>query len=64
MMKLIYKIQMSEQFELGDLSHIHVKGTDDCIGYLGADNSAEIVDPHRRDTRVMRRELGRLYRSV
>lgn len=63
MTKLIYKIQNSDRFQVGDLSHIHVRGSNVCVGYLG-DDSAEFVDPDRTETRAPRRQLKRYFRSV
>ncbi|MCJ7816916.1 MAG: hypothetical protein MUP55_03600 [Candidatus Aenigmarchaeota archaeon] len=57
------KIQRSGRFEIGELSHIHLKGTDICVGYLG-DESAEIIDPQRKDTKSQIKILKKYFRSV
>jgi hypothetical protein len=63
MSKLITKVQRSGKFEIGQLSHIHLKGTDICVGYLG-DESAEEVDPQRKETASQRKILKKYFRSV
>jgi len=63
MSKLITKIQRSGRFEIGQLSHISLKGTDICVGYLG-DESAEEVDPQREETASQRRILRKYFRAV
>ena len=63
MSKLITKIQRSGRFEIGDWSHIHLKGTDICVGYLG-DETAEIVDPQRKETASQRKILKKYFRSA
>jgi len=63
MSKLITKIERSDRFRIGEFSHIHLKGTNVCVGYLG-DESAEIVDPLRKETASQRRILKKYFRSV
>ncbi len=63
MLKLIYRLQNSDTFEVGDLMHIYLRGTDICVGYLG-DDTAELVDTDRNDVRSMRNKLRRYYYSV
>ena len=64
MAKLVCKIQGSKVFELGELSHINLRGTDTCVGYLG-DESAELVDSSRRlELRPLRKKLRRYFNFV
>ncbi len=63
MAKLINKIGHSGRFKVGEYSHIHLKGTDICVGYLG-DESAEIIDPQRKDTKSQIKILKKYFRSV
>ena len=44
MAAIIYKIQNSLQYELDDLSHVVLRGSDTRVGYLG-DDSLELVNP-------------------
>ena len=63
MTALIGKINCSKIFENSLFSHICIRGTNKCVGYLG-DESAEIVDTYRKDTRGARRELRNLFFRV
>lgn len=63
MLKLIYKIQTSGRFALGELSHIYARGTNICVGYLG-DESAELVDSNRAETKALRKKLKSYFNSV
>ncbi|MBI2583294.1 MAG: hypothetical protein HYW25_01380 [Candidatus Aenigmarchaeota archaeon] len=70
MANLFLRLERSDEFlvEGGDNPprlpcHVYVKGANVCVGYLG-DDSAEIVDSHRRDTRARRRNLRRIFYSV
>ncbi|HLD38794.1 MAG TPA: hypothetical protein VJB05_00595 [archaeon] len=64
MAKLIRRIQSSRLFELGEWSHIHLRDSDTCVGYLG-DESACIVDSEGRpELKMPRRKLTRYFNSV
>ena len=63
MSKLMTKIEQSERFCLGDFGHIYLKGTGICVGYLG-DETAELVDPQKKETASQRKILKRYFRSV
>jgi len=63
MVKLTYKIQCSDRYNIGDFSHIHLTDTNICVGYLG-DDSAQLVDPERRDIKPLHRQLRRIFNSV
>ena len=65
MTKLIALLQGSERYRVDDLSHISAKGNGTylCVGYLG-DDTAELVDPQRRDIRPLHRQMRRIFRSV
>ena len=63
MAELIWKIDRSRTFENSQFSHICIKGTDICVGYLG-DESADMVDVHRKDARHARRELRNYFFRV
>ena len=63
MARLIGRINDSQKFENSNLSHICIRGTDLCVGYLG-DDSAELVDIHRKDMRSVRRELRNYFFRV
>ena len=63
MAELIWKIDRSKKFENSEFSHICLKGTDICVGYLG-DEDAQMVDMHRKDTKQARRELRNYFFRV
>ena len=61
--KLIRRLEASDVFKVGEFSHIYLRGSNLCVGYLG-DDSAEFVDPNRTETRSPRRKLKKYFRSV
>ncbi|HIG97111.1 MAG TPA: hypothetical protein HA230_02080 [Candidatus Aenigmarchaeota archaeon] len=64
MAKLIRRIDGSAMFQHTDWSHICLKGTNTCVGYLG-DESAELVDPNRRpELRLPQNKLRRYFNSA
>ena len=61
--KIIYKIQTSSRFRVDELSHIILKDTDICVGYIG-EYTAELVDVERRDIHSQRKHLKRIFHSA
>jgi len=61
--RIISRIDQSKQFEMGELSHVYIRGTETRVGYLG-DETAELVDTNKRETKPYRRELRILFNAV
>jgi len=67
MTRLMASIQSSKVFEIADelpieqLSHVVLKGTARPIGYLGADNQVELVNPEDNSSKIPHAYFERLY---
>ncbi len=60
MAKILCKINDSKDFEIDELSHIILKGTNTRVGYLG-DDTFEIVNPNKREFTEYHDKLKRIF---
>jgi len=61
-----FRIMDSKRFELGEQSHIVLRGTDTIVGYIG-NSSLELCCSEGRDPEIYRtphKHLRRIFRSV
>ena len=63
MAAMIYAVHTSPQFELDDLSHVVLKGTETRVGYFG-DESFELVDPQNKSLEAYHSDLKAICDSA
>ena len=66
LLKIIRKIADSDRFEMGELSHIVLAGTETIVGYVGS-QSAELCcspDVDAKTYQIPYHHLKRIFRSV
>ncbi len=57
---VIYDINNSKDFKMGELSHIVLKSTNTRIGYIG-DDTLELVDPNKKEFVGYHTELKNIF---
>ena len=60
MAKVICEINDSKDFEIDELSHIILKGTNTRVGYLG-DDTFELVNPNEKLFKGYHSKLGEIF---
>lgn len=63
MSTIIYEIQNSGYFELDDLCHVVIKGTNKRIGYVG-DEELQLVDPEDKSLEKYHKNLISIYQHA
>lgn len=57
---VVCEINNSKDFELDELSHIVLKGTNTRVGYIG-DDTFEIINPHKKEFVGYHAELKNIF---
>lgn len=61
--KLIERIKEGGRYEIDDLSHVCLSGTNICVGYIG-DDAAELVYTDETDTHPLHKQLREIFSSA